>query len=160
MTVQQQKNPYTLKPSNTAHMRAGAVHGTAWELEEVRGNSVKTMLTLAAISTVASLQVTLKPKCRKSARRRGARHGLGAGGGARQQREDDADAGGHLHCRLAAGLRQGPPHLLARVRLGWVQGSGFRASTSGVSPPGVRCRCRPCTAPLSGAILGSFPTET
>ncbi len=57
MTVQQQKNPYTLKPSNTAHMRAGAVHGTAWELEEVRGNSVKTMLTLAAISTVASLQV-------------------------------------------------------------------------------------------------------
>jgi hypothetical protein len=36
---------------------AGAVHGTAWELEEVRGNAVKTMLTLAAISTVASLQV-------------------------------------------------------------------------------------------------------
>jgi hypothetical protein len=33
------------------------VHGTAWELEEVRGNAVKTMLTLAAISTVASLQV-------------------------------------------------------------------------------------------------------
>ncbi len=37
--------------------RAGAVHGTSWELEEVRGNAVKTMLTLAAISTVASLQV-------------------------------------------------------------------------------------------------------
>ena len=36
---------------------AGAVHGTSWELEEVRGNAVKTMLTLAAISTVASLQV-------------------------------------------------------------------------------------------------------
>ncbi|KAK9908170.1 hypothetical protein WJX75_003729 [Coccomyxa subellipsoidea] len=35
----------------------GAVHGTSWELEEVRGNAVKTMLTLAAISTVASLQV-------------------------------------------------------------------------------------------------------
>lgn len=33
------------------------MHGTAWELEEVRGNAVKTMLTLAAISTVASLQV-------------------------------------------------------------------------------------------------------
>ena len=39
------------------HMEAGAVHGTSWELEEVRGNAVKTMLTLAAISTVASLQV-------------------------------------------------------------------------------------------------------
>ena len=38
---------------------AGAVHGTSWELEEVRGNAVKTMLTLAAISTVASLQVRL-----------------------------------------------------------------------------------------------------
>ena len=33
------------------------MHGTSWELEEVRGNAVKTMLTLAAISTVASLQV-------------------------------------------------------------------------------------------------------
>ena len=38
-------------------MHTGAVHGTSWELEEVRGNAVKTMLTLAAISTVASLQV-------------------------------------------------------------------------------------------------------
>ena len=40
-----------------ASMHTGAVHGTSWELEEVRGNAVKTMLTLAAISTVASLQV-------------------------------------------------------------------------------------------------------
>lgn len=36
---------------------AGAVHGTAWELEKVRGNAVMAMLTLAIISTVASLQV-------------------------------------------------------------------------------------------------------
>ena len=36
---------------------ADAAHGTSWELEEVRGNAVKTMLTLAAITTVASLQV-------------------------------------------------------------------------------------------------------
>ena len=36
---------------------ADAAHGTSWELEEVQGNAVNTMLTLAAISTVASLQV-------------------------------------------------------------------------------------------------------
>ena len=33
------------------------MHGTAWELEKVRGNAVMAMLTLAIISTVASLQV-------------------------------------------------------------------------------------------------------
>ena len=41
----------------TVLTRAGAVHGTAWELEKVRGNAVMAMLTLAIISTVASLQV-------------------------------------------------------------------------------------------------------
>ena len=41
----------------TSLPRAGAVHGTAWELEKVRGNAVMAMLTLAIISTVASLQV-------------------------------------------------------------------------------------------------------
>ena len=36
---------------------AGAVHGTAWELERVRGNVTLAMLTLAIISVVASLGV-------------------------------------------------------------------------------------------------------
>lgn len=50
------------------------------------------------------------------ARRGGARDELGARGGERERGEDDADAGRHLHRGLPAGFRQGPPHLLARVR--------------------------------------------
>ena len=33
------------------------MHGTAWELERVRGNAVMSMLTLSIISVVASLGV-------------------------------------------------------------------------------------------------------
>ena len=40
-----------------ALLAAGAVHGTAWELERVRGNVTLAMLTLAIISVVASLGV-------------------------------------------------------------------------------------------------------
>ena len=40
-----------------ALLGAGAVHGTAWELERVRGNVTLAMLTLAIISVVASLGV-------------------------------------------------------------------------------------------------------
>lgn len=36
---------------------AGAVQGTAWELEKVRSNVTLSMLTLAVISVVASLGV-------------------------------------------------------------------------------------------------------
>ncbi len=42
---------------------------------------------------------------------------LGAGGGERERREDNADPGSHLNGGLAAGFWQGPPHLLAGVRL-------------------------------------------
>ena len=38
-------------------VHAGSVHGTAWELEQARGNTVMAMLTLAVIATVSSLQV-------------------------------------------------------------------------------------------------------
>ena len=38
-------------------MYADAAHGMSWELEQVRGNAVETMLTLAAISTVTSLRI-------------------------------------------------------------------------------------------------------
>jgi hypothetical protein len=47
----------------------GAVHGTAWELEKVRGNVTLAMLTLAIISVVASLGVFGKDRlvfCRES----------------------------------------------------------------------------------------------
>lgn len=36
---------------------AGAVHGTAWDLETVRGNAVMAMLLLGCISVISSLQV-------------------------------------------------------------------------------------------------------
>ena len=35
----------------------GATHGTAWELEHVRGNTVMALLALTVITCVASLQV-------------------------------------------------------------------------------------------------------
>ena len=38
-------------------MCAGSVHGTSWELEQARGNTVMAMLTLAVISTASALQV-------------------------------------------------------------------------------------------------------
>lgn len=42
---------------------------------------------------------------------------LGTGGGQGECCEDDAHIGGHLHGGVAAGVWQGPPHLLARVCL-------------------------------------------
>ena len=48
---------------------AGAVHGTAWELEKVRGNVTLAMLTLAVISVIASLGVFGKDRlvlCREA----------------------------------------------------------------------------------------------
>lgn len=52
-----------------ALLAAGAVHGTAWELEKVRGNVTLAMLTLAVISVIASLGVFGKDRlvfCREA----------------------------------------------------------------------------------------------
>lgn len=38
-------------------MLAGAVQGTSWELERVRGNVTLSLLTLSVISVIASLSV-------------------------------------------------------------------------------------------------------
>lgn len=52
------------------HLVTGAAHGTAWEIEKVRGNVTLAMLTLAIISVIASLGVFGKDRlifCREAA---------------------------------------------------------------------------------------------
>ena len=48
---------YRLPTDRRYLLGAGAVHGTAWDLDAMRGNAVMAMLTLAVISTVSALQV-------------------------------------------------------------------------------------------------------